>query len=167
MLSLKEANFQDLLPQYALVTCLPKEENGFINPASGCSLTEFEQEILPGYIQAAQGLALPEGYVPETTIFLWADNQAVGLFRVRHRLTPALANGAGHIGYSIRPDCRGNGYASEGLRLTIEKAWALVPEEELYLSVLRENLPSLRVQLHNGAYIHHVSGDHFFTRIPR
>ena len=40
-------------------------------------------------------------------------------------------------------------------------------EDELYLSVNKSNPASLRVQLHNGAYIHHEDDEHYYTRIPR
>ena len=87
---------------------------------------EFEIKILPGYINAEKGIDLADGWVPETDFFLWDDEKIVGLFRVRHYLTPALANGGGHIGYGIKKEFRGKGYASEGLRLTIEKARTLL-----------------------------------------
>ena len=70
---------------------------------------------------------------------------------MRHYLTPALANGGGHIGYGIKKEFRGKGYASEGLRLTIEKAWHIIKEDEIYMSVHRDNMASLRVQIKNGA----------------
>jgi predicted acetyltransferase len=87
------------------------------------------------------------------------------LFRIRHYLTEALANGAGHIGYGIKKEFRGKGYASEGLKLTIEKAWSIIKEDEIYMSVHKDNLTSLRVQMKNGAYIHHEDENEFYTRI--
>lgn len=69
-----------------------------------------------------------------------------GLFRVRHYLNDALRSGGGHIGYGIRDKYRGRGYATKGLALTIEKARELVAEDELYLSVHKDNPASLRVQ---------------------
>ena len=47
----------------------------------------------------------------------------------------------------------------------IEEAREMVPENELYLSVGKENLASLRAQLKNGAYIHHQDGEKYYTRI--
>ena len=67
---------------------------------------EFEIKILPGYINAEKGIDLADGWIPETDFFLWDDEKIVGLFRVRHYLTPALANGGGHIGYGIKKECR-------------------------------------------------------------
>jgi predicted acetyltransferase len=167
MLYLKEANFKDIKKEYEFITNTPADENGFTNPGFGCSKEEFETEILPGYINRAKGIGLPEGWVPGTKFFLWDDDQIVGLFRIRHYLTPALANGAGHIGYGIRKECRGRGYASEGLKLAIEKAWSIIKEDEIYMSVHKDNPASLRVQIKNGAYIHHEDEKEFYTRIKK
>ena len=89
----------------------------------------------------------------------------MALFKVRHFLNDALRKGSGHMGYGVRRTCRGRGYATRGLALAIQKAREMVPENELYLSVGKENLDSLRAQLKNGAYIHHQDGEKYYTRI--
>jgi predicted acetyltransferase len=167
MLYLKEANMEDAQKEYEFITNTPEDENGFTNPDSGCTREEFENKILPGYINAAKGMGLPEGWVPETEFFLWDEETIVGWFRIRHYLTEALANGAGHIGYGIRKEFRGKGYASAGLKRTIEKAWTMIKEDEIYMSVHKDNPASLRVQIKNGAYIHHEDEKEFYTRISR
>lgn len=167
MLYLKEANTEDIEKEYEFITNTPENENGFTNPAFGCSREEFENEILPKYINTSKGVGLREGRVPETQFFLWDEDKIVGLFRIRHYLTEALANGAGHIGYGIGKEFRGKGYGSEGLRLTVEKAWGIIKEDEIYMSVHKDNTASLKVQLKNGAYIHHEDEEEFYTRIKR
>lgn len=167
MLYLKEANTEDIEKEYEFITNTPENENGFTNPSFGCSREKFENEILPKYINASKGIGLREGRVPETQFFLWNDDKIVGLFRIRHYLTEALANGAGHIGYGIGKEFRGKGYGSEGLRLTVEKAWGIIKEDEIYMSVHKDNTASLKVQLKNGAYIHHEDEEEFYTRIKR
>lgn len=167
MLHLKKANMEDAEKEYEFVTATPLNENGFTNPDSGCSREEFKSKILPCYINAEKGIGLPEGWVPETDFFLWHDDEIVGLFRVRHRLTPALANVGGHIGYGIKKEFRGRGYATAGLKLAIEEAWCIIDEDEIYMSVYKDNQASLRVQIKNGAYIHHQDEKEFYTRIKR
>ena len=110
---------------------------------------------------------LPEGYVPQTHYLLWDDDIIVGWFRLRHYLCPSLVNGAGHIAYSIREGFRGKGYATTGLRLLLQKAAEIVPEEEVYLSVNKDNPASLRVMLKNGGTIHHEDSDKYYVRIKR
>lgn len=46
----------------------------------------------------------------------------VGMTNLRHRLNDYLLTYGGHIGYSVRPSERQNGYATQMLRLTLEKA---------------------------------------------
>jgi ubiquinone/menaquinone biosynthesis C-methylase UbiE len=59
---------------------------------------------------------------------------------------------------------RGKGYATKGLELTLEKARQMCIHE-VYMSVNKDNPASLRVQLKNGAYIHHENEKEYFTRI--
>ena len=167
MLYLKEANRKDLEQEYEFVTNTPRNENGFTNPGAGCSKDEFTHKILPGYINGAKGIGLQEGWVPETELFLWDDDQIVGWFRIRHWLTEELARGAGHIGYGIRKECRGKGYASSGLKLAVEKAWQMIREDEIYMSVRKDNPASLKAQMKNGAYVHHEDEWELYTRIKR
>jgi len=167
MLYLKEANLNDIEKEFDFITNTPENEKGFTNSHYGCTREDFEKNILPGYIKASKGIDLPDGFVPETEYFLWDDNQIVGLFRIRHYLNDFLENGAGHIGYGIRKEYRGKGYATEGLKMIIEKAWAIIPEKEIYMSVHKDNPASLKVQMKNGAYIHHEDDKEFYTRIKR
>lgn len=167
MLYLKEANFQDIEKEYGFITELPINENGFTNPDYGVSRIDFENIVLPRIINNSKGIDLPNGYVPSTEYFLWNDDIILGLFRIRHKLNDFLRNGGGHIGYGIKKECRGKGYASKGLSLIIEKAWSIIEEDEIYMSVRKDNIASLIVQKKNGAYIHHEDETHFYTRIKR
>ena len=167
MLYLKETNIEDFEKEFEFVKEMPKDENGFTNPYSGCTKEEFEYDILPRIIDYSNGIGLPDGFVPETSYFLWNDETIVGWFRLRHYLNDFLRNSAGHIGYGIGKDYRGKGYATEGLRLTIEKAWQIIREDEIYMSVHKDNPASLQVQKKNGAYIHHEDDKEYYTRIKR
>ena len=50
------------------------------------------------------------------------DLGIVGMIDLRHRLNDYLAEYAGHIGYSVRPDERRKGYATQMLRLVLDEA---------------------------------------------
>ncbi len=167
MLYLKDANIEDIEKEYDFIKNTSKDENGFTNPYFDCTKAEFENDILPRIINYSKGVGLPDRFVPETSYFLWNDNTIVGWFRLRHYLNDFLRDGAGHIGYGIGKAYRGKGYASEGLRLTIEKAWEIIKEDEIYMSVHKDNPASLKVQQKNGAYIHHEDDKKFYTRIKR
>lgn len=114
-----------------------------------------------------KGENLPEGYVPETFLFLWEDEEIVGQFRIRHYLCESLRTGAGHIGYFIKKEFRGRGYGKEGLRQTLEIAREIIPEEEIYLRVNKDNPASLHVMLHNGGYIKYEDDSKFYVRIKK
>ena len=165
MLYLKETNLEDAEKEYVFITRLPINENGFMNQYHGIEKDEFINQVLPQMMNHAKGIDLAEGHVPMTTFFLWENDSIVGLFRVRHYLNDFLRNGAGHIGYGIKKEDRGRGLATKGLALAIEKAKAMIKEEEIYMSVHCNNPASLRVQEKNGAYIHHSDDVEHYTRI--
>ena len=165
MLYLKAVNWEDIEQEYIFTTEQPADENGFTNKYEGVSREEFEKVVLPRLVNNSKGIDLPEGHVPGTEYFLWDDDEIVGLFRIRHELNDFLREGAGHIGYGIKKEYRGKGYATKGLALTIEKAKEIIKEDEIYMSVHKDNPASLQVQLKNGAYIHHEDDKEYYTRI--
>ena len=129
MIVLKKANPEDMEKEWLFVREMPEDENGLTNAYHGVSLDDFRSRVLPEMLAFAEGTNLPEGYVPETFFFLWDDDTVVGQFRVRHWLCESLRTGAGHIGYFVAMPFRGKGYGTEGLRLTLEEARHIVPEE--------------------------------------
>ena len=166
MLYLKATNSEDWEKEWEFITNQPSDENGFLNDYYQVDKDTFLNKVLPELFDYANGVNLPENYVPETYFFLWDDDTIVGLFHLRHMLNDALRNGSGHIGYGIKKEYRGKGYASEGLRLAVEEARKIIPEDEVYLGVNKNNPASLRVQMKNGAYIHHEDELKYYTRIP-
>ncbi len=50
------------------------------------------------------------------------DSRIVGMIDLRHYLNDFLAEYGGHIGYSVRPDERRKGYASQMLALVLDEA---------------------------------------------
>lgn len=151
---------------YDLQKSFAPNENGFVNGAYGLSRQAFS-EFVQLRKRNSQGLDLPEGHVPDTVYVLEDDSEGyVGIVKLRHRLNDALWQGAGHIGYGIRKEYRGRGYATAALSLALDEARKIVPEDEIYLSVRKDNPASLKVQLRNGARVDHESGEEYFTRIP-
>ncbi|MCI1636580.1 MAG: GNAT family N-acetyltransferase [Bifidobacterium crudilactis] len=150
---------------FDLVSSFPQDENGFENDA-----WDIHREGIPRYLHTlediAHGKVLHKGWVPATKFALLDDDDnAVGIFNLRHRLNTQLRNGAGHIGYGIARAYRGRGYASRGLHLCLLKAKTLIDEDEVYMSVLKTNHASLAAQLKNGARIDHENELEYFTRI--
>ena len=166
-MELRKINMQDALPQWEYTTALPADENGLTNPYHGVSYDEYVGTVLPQLISYEHPVDMPDWFVPQTYYYLWDEDRLVGEFRIRHYLTEALRNGAGHIGYSVRKDLRGNGYGTTGLKQTLEIARGIVPEDEIYLRVNKDNIASQKVMLKNGARITGEDDAHYFMRIPK
>ena len=65
---------------------------------------------------------LPEEYSPHTLyLAINDDEELVGAIGIRWKEVPVLMTFGGLIGYSIRPNQRGKGYASEMLKLALDK----------------------------------------------
>ena len=85
MLYLREINYDDIEKEYLFVRDIPFDENGFTNEWQGCSREVFD-EVVRKRIASSKGENLPEGYVPETFLYLWREDEIVGEFRIRHPL---------------------------------------------------------------------------------
>ena len=166
-MELRKINENDIDAQWTYTTSLPADENGLTNPYYGVSFEEYKDKVLPKLISYEHPVDMPDWFVPETYYYLWDEDHLIGEFRIRHHLTDTLREGAGHIGYSISKEFRGKGYATEGLRLTIEIAKEIVPEEEIYLRVNKDNAASQKVMIKNGAYRAGEDEGHFFMRIRK
>ncbi len=93
MLQLKRFTVAEGEQAYAFLQTFAPDENGFMNPYRGCPKDQFLTQELPRILAHVEGKMLKENHVPETWFFLWDDDQMVGLFRIRHYLTEALAQG--------------------------------------------------------------------------
>jgi predicted acetyltransferase len=97
-----------------------------------------------------QGIGLSETWVPETFLVAEVGGQIVGRVAIRHHLNPSLRLVGGHIGYSVRPRFRRNGFAGQILDLALVEARNLGIGEAL-LTCDADNFASRRViESHGG-----------------
>ncbi len=164
-MKLRKINVRDAAAQWKYTAELPADENGLTNPFHGVSFDDYMENVLPLLISYEHPVDMPDWFVPETYYYLWDGDSLIGEFRLRHHLTEALRNGAGHIGYSIRKDERGKGYGTAGLKLMVQIAKGVIPEEEIYLRVNKDNTASRKVMLNNGAYLADEDESHYYMRI--
>ena len=166
-MELRKINKEDAKAQWEYTTKLPADENGITNPYNGVSYDDYMERVLPTLMSYEHPINMPNWFVPESYYYLWDEGRLVGEFRIRHHLTEELKNGAGHIGYSIKKDERGKGYGTEGLRLTVEEAKKMIPEDEIYLRVNKDNSASLKVMKKNGGKVVGDDEGHYFVRIQK
>ena len=165
-LRLEEIQNVDLEASYKLFMSFDKDENGFMNDAYGLSFEEYKYFVRNCY-RESRGVGLPSWKVSHTIYILMQGEKAVGIFKVRHYLNDVLKNGSGHIGFGIGKEYRNQGYATRGLQLAVQELKKMMLEDEIYMSVNKNNLASIKVQENNGAYIHHEDEDHYYTRIKK
>lgn len=167
MLQLRKMNYEDALAQWKYVASMPADENGVTNPYEGISFEDYRDTALPTMMMHEHPVGMPDWFVPATYYYLWDGDTLVGEFRIRHHLTDALRWGAGHIGYSIRKEYRGRGYGTKGMALILDVARTIIPEDEIYLRVLKTNIPSFKAICRNGAYIAGEDDAHYLLRIKK
>ena len=118
---LRPATENDGWNVYDMLQEMPADENGFTNTALGKTPEEF-REWLRKRVAFSRGEGLENWMVPESYYWLFVDGVPVGVAKLRHRLTEALREAGGHIGYGIRPSQRGKRYGNLILKLLIGKA---------------------------------------------
>lgn len=126
-------------------------------------------EAFARYVASVRADALEEtprkpGWVPQTTLW-WVDGaEYLGRIDIRTRLTPALRERGGNIGYDIRPTARRRGHATAMLRAALPVARRLGLAEVL-LTTDPDNLASQKVIRANGGELTEAGAATYYFRI--
>jgi len=92
------------------------------------------------------------GYMPSVTYFATIDDTPVGMLQIRLELNESLFKTGGHIGYSVRPTMRNNGYATYMLALALERC-ASMGINNILVTCKKDNAASARVIVKNGGIL--------------
>jgi predicted acetyltransferase len=107
----------------------------------------------------------PPGFVPDTELWWVEGDEFLGRVGVRHRLTPALLEAGGHIGYDVRSSARRRGHATEMLRQALAVASGLGIDPALVTCDL-DNLGSRTVIERNGGVLEDQRGGKLRFWVP-
>ncbi|GAA1454779.1 GNAT family N-acetyltransferase [Nesterenkonia lacusekhoensis] len=115
------------------------------------------EDYLEGLRREHEGVDLAPGRVPATMFLGTVGEEVVGRVHIRHELTPTLREMGGHIGYAVRPQHRRRGYATQMLRLGLQKLRELGVEQAL-VTCEDTNLGSIRTIEACGGVLEDIAG---------
>ncbi|WP_194421364.1 GNAT family N-acetyltransferase [Microbacterium abyssi] len=116
--------------------------SGLSAPVVGDRAT-LDELILTAERMADTSIPAPNGRVHNDLYWITDDGEVVGFVSIRHELNEWLRHFGGHIGYSVRPTRRRQGYARAGLALALERTRELGVESAM-LTCDDDNVGSYR-----------------------
>ena len=120
-----------------------------------CALNEYDDfdAWLANVRRYSSPETTPAGKVPATQYLALDENEhLVGMVNLRHCLNDYLLEFGGHIGYSVRPADRKNGYAIQMLKLALDEAKAL-GLDRVRIACDRYNIASAKTIQTNGGVL--------------
>jgi predicted acetyltransferase len=106
--------------------------------------------------QHARGEHVPPDHVPSTFLFAFDGPRIVGRVAIRHELNDFLLRIGGHIGYTVVPEFRRRGYATEILRQSLAIARQRFGLTRVLLTCDDDNIGSIRTIEKNGGILESV-----------
>ncbi|MGN5376641.1 GNAT family N-acetyltransferase [Streptomyces lasalocidi] len=136
-----------------------------VDPPALTDATAFDAYITRLLGERDEAAPRRDGFVPMTTLWWGEGGQMLGRLAIRHRLTPALEQADGHIGYDVRPSARRQGHATAMLAAALPIAASLGITRAL-LTCDETNTASRRVIDTNGGRFVGTAGRKRLYRVP-
>ena len=139
--------------EYDMLQEIIDGENGFSNPAYKLSIDDYKK-WLEKEDNYSKGKELLEGYIPQTTYFLYIDKIPVGYGRIRHSSSEYLETvvGAGNLGYAVSKQYRGKGYGNLLFEELLNKCKDF-GYSKIKLFPHKDNEATVKIMLKNGGKI--------------
>lgn len=121
--------------------------------SAGLSTYKTFEEWYKAFNDNSNEKTVREGLVPATTYLALNESEnLIGMIDIRHRLNDNLLNFGGHIGYSVRKSERRKGYATEMLKLALEKCIEL-NIQKILITCDKNNIASAKTIIANGGIL--------------
>ncbi len=144
---LKELSLSMGRREYNMYQDIPAKESGSTNLCAGLSYEAF-----PSFIesQMARKFQNVSDYDTPTTLFvMYVNSHPVGYIGIRTKINEQWQKWSGNIFYAVRQSERGKGYATQMLKMALDKlreeGW-----KEVYLQASAGNVQSAKVIEHNS-----------------
>lgn len=104
--------------------------------------------------KCADGRTVFDGLVPSSVYLVYNEqNELIGMVDIRHYLNEQLFQSGGHIGYSVRPSKRRQGYATDILARALKICAQQLNINNVLLTCNAGNVASQKVILANGGIL--------------
>ena len=164
-LYLKELTENDGLDGLKYLQDIVNEEDIMVAPAP----KDIDETTYPKWLKekadTANGINMPEGYVPCTTYWVMLNDKIIGLANIKHYLNDYLRKKGGHIGLSLAKEYRGKGYGYKVTLLLIDKARKEFGIDDILLTNEPDNIASRKLCEKLGAELTDISEHcHYWIR---
>jgi predicted acetyltransferase len=130
------------------------ETGDSMDGTAGLQNADTFEEWYSALIDNSSEETVREGLVPATTFLAIrkSDSKLVGMINIRHKLNDYLLKSGGNIGYSIRKTEREKGFATEMLKIALEKCKDMRIDKVL-ITCNKDNIASAKTIINNGGIL--------------
>jgi predicted acetyltransferase len=148
-IELRQLSKENGLAEYDMLQDIDANEYGFTNEVKGMTFEEYK-EWLVNQDDYSKARNLPENFIPQTTYFLYVDDQPVGIARIRHSSVIFLKSRVWELWLWHCKVHRGKGYGDILFKKVMEKC-KLHGYSKVKSFVHVDNIASNKVFIRNGA----------------